>query len=117
MTRQEEWTRKIKEGDLVGLLGGECLHPVIFKSWNGPSSYSGHRAQYYWVPSNQWSKWTQKDWDRRFKMLDEPDNWVHRTSSVNSRAELRLIPYPVEFLCKNQKKYIKQFKHLKGYEY
>ena len=117
MRPKEEWVRKIKEGDLVGLLGGEALHPVIFKTWNGQSAYSGYRAQYYWMPSNQWSEWTQEDWDRRFEGLNEPDNWVHHTSSVNSRAELRFTPYPVEFLCKNQKEYIKQFKHLKGYEY
>ena len=117
MTIKEEWVRKIKEGDLVGLLGGDSLHPVLFKAWNGQSAYGGHRAQYYWMPSNQWSEWTQKDWDKRFKMLNNPDNWVHRMSSVNSSAERRFTPYPVEFLCKNQKKYIKQFKHLKGYEY
>jgi|TARA_R100000049_G_C1948320_1_gene94510 hypothetical protein len=117
MTLQGEWVRKIKEGDVVGLLGGDSLQPIIFKSWNGQSAYCGHRAQYYWIPSNQWSEWTQKDWDRRFKSLEDPDSWIHHTSSVNSRAELRFTPYPVEFLCKNQKKFIKQFKHLKGYEY
>ena len=117
MTLKEEWARKIKPGDLVGLLGGDYLDLVIFKSWNGQSAYSGYRAQYYWIPSNQWSEWTQKDWDKRFKMLNNLDNWVHCISSVNSQAERRFTPYPVEFLCKNQKKYIKQFKHLKGYEY
>ena len=117
MTLKEEWARKIKPGDLVGLLGGDYLDLVIFKSWNGQSAYSGYRAQYYWMPSNQWSEWTQKDWDKRFKSLEDSDNWVHHTSSVNSQAERRFTPYPVEFLCKNQKKYIKQFKHLKGYEY
>ena len=117
MIPQEEWAKKIKEGDLVGLLGGDYLHPVIFKAWNGQSAYSGHRAQCYWMPSNRWSEWTQKDWDRRFGMLEDPDSWIHRTSAVHSQAERKFTPYPVEFLCKNQKKYIKQFKHLKGYEY
>ena len=117
MNLQIEWARKIKEGDLVGLLGGDYLNPVIFKAWNGPSAYSGYRAQYYWVPSNQWGEWTQKEWDNRFESLKDLDNWVHCTSYVNSRAERRFTPYPVELLCKNQKKYIKQFKHLKGYEY
>ena len=117
MTLEEKWVSKIKEGDLVGLLGGDYLNPVIFKTWNGQSVYSGYRAQYYWIPSNQWSEWTQKEWDDRFKSLEDSDNWIHRTSTVNSQAERKFTPYPVEFLCKNQKKYIKQFKHLKGYEY
>jgi len=117
MTLEKKWVSKIKKGDLVGLLGGDYLNPVIFKTWNGKSAYSGYRAQYYWIPSNQWSKWTQEDWDSHFRNLKDSDSWVHHTSSVNSRAELRFVPYPVEFLCKNQKKFIKQFKHLKGYEY
>ena len=117
MTLEEKWVSKIKEGDLVGLLGGDYLNPVIFKSWNGQSAYSGHRAQYYWIPNNRWSKWTEEDWDRKFKNLEDPDNWVHHASSVNSQAERRFIPYPMELLCKNQKKFIKQFKHLKGYEH
>ena len=117
MRPKEEWVRKIKEGDLVGLLGGNYLEPVIFKTWNGQSAFSGYRAQYYYIPSNRWSEWTQKDWDKRFKSLEDSDNWVHHIATVNSQAERRFTPYPVEFLCKNQKKYIKQFKHLKGYEY
>jgi len=117
MTLEKKWVSKIKKGDLVGLLGGDYLNPVIFKTWNGKSAYSGYRAQYYWIPSNQWSKWTQEDWDSHFRNLKDSDAWIHRTSSVNSQAERRFVPYPVEFLCKNQKKFIKQFKHLKGYEY
>ena len=112
MILQEEWVRKIKEGDLVGLLGGECLNPVIFKTWNGQSAYNGHRAQYYWVPSNLWGECTtQVYWDNKFESLKDPDNWAHHISTVNARAEFRFIPYPMELLCKNQKKYIKQLKH------
>jgi len=114
MTLKEKWVSKIKKGDLVGLLGGDYLNPVIFKAWNGQSAYSGYRAHYYWIPSNQWTK---IDWDNQFRNLKDSDSWIHRTSSVNSQAERRFVPYPVEFLCKNQKKFIKQFKHLKGYEY
>ena len=117
MTLEEKWVSKIKKGDLVGLLGGDYLNPVIFKTWNGKSAYSGYRAQYYWIPNNRWNKWTKENWDNHFRNLKDSDSWIHRTSSVNSRAELRFVPYPVEFLCKNQKKFIKQFKHLKGYEY
>ena len=117
MTLEEKWVSKIKKGDLIGLLGGDYLNPVIFKTWNGKSTYSGYRAQYYWIPNNRWSKWTEEDWDNHFRNLKDSDSWIHRTSSVNSRAELRFVPYPMEFLCKNQKKFINQFKHLKGYEY
>ena len=113
----EEWVSKIKEGDLIGLLGGNYLNPVIFKTWHGRSSYDGYRAQYYWIPGDRWASWTQNEWDEKFNQLKSNDHWIHHTSTVNSGAERRFIPYPVELLCKNQKKFIKQFKHLKGYEY
>ena len=114
MTIQEKWVNKIKPGDLIGLVSNNWIEPIIFKAWNGQSAYNGYRAQYYWLPSGRYK---EEDWEFRFKNLKDPDNWIHRTCSVNSQAERRFIPYPVEFLCKDLKKFIKQFKHLKGYEY
>tara|TARA_R110001606_G_scaffold273574_4_gene422102 strand:+ start:245 stop:643 length:399 start_codon:yes stop_codon:yes gene_type:complete len=128
--KYKKWVKNLKEGDIVMYLDGKWSEPVMFLSFNGDSSSSGYRAQHVYIPN-----WTIDSWN--FLTKDNPQEHVDAQwnstltelekqglksrsftiASVNARAEERYLPYPIEFLTKNQLKFIKIINKLKGYEY
>jgi len=126
----EDWTKTIKVGDIVLHIDGLYSYPVIFQSWNGDSSSYGYRSQHIGIPNyNIKHHWIAHDdnpeekvkeyWDDCFISLN---NKAHesphlRITATNARAESRFFPFPIKFLTKNQKKFVKIINQLKGYEY
>jgi len=126
----KKWAKNLKEGDLVLFIDKHWSAPVIFFSWNGDSSTTGYRSQHLYMPT--WNKdhhWygIQDDpqqaaddaWKSTFTELDKHGAKSRSFSicAVNARAEERYFPFPVEFLDKNQLKFIKIINKIKGYEY
>jgi hypothetical protein len=126
----KEWVQTLKEGDLVLALEGQWSAPVIFLSWNGDSATNGYRSQHLFIPD--WSKhhhWygsqddpqkaADEQWDATFKELKNHGLKSRRfeISKVNANAEERYFPFPIKFLTKNQRKFIKLINKIKGYEY
>ncbi len=107
--------------------------PIIFLRWNGDSSTSGYRAQYLYIPNFSIESWhfrNETSEEEKLKKIEE--NWQEifddikknqlnsgrfSVCSINANAEKRLFPFPIEFLTKNQLKFVNLIKHTKGYEY
>ena len=95
-----KWVEDLKYGDIVLLVDGQWSNPVIFLNWNGVSSGSGYRANYYYITNNE----------EYIKDLEEKD---FHPASVNSNAEKRFYPFPKKLLSKPQLKFYELFKHFK----
>lgn len=126
----KKWVKSLKEGDLVLTLDAHWSTPVIFLSWNGDSSSTGYRSQHLYIPT--WNvdhhyygaqdnpqEACDEQWKTTFAELEKHGAKSRRfeISTVNARAEERYFPFPVEFLDKNQVKFIKLINKIKGYEY
>lgn len=129
-TNYKEWVKNLKDGDLVLSMEGQWSAPVLFLSWNGDSATNGYRAQHLYIPD--WNKehhWygsqsnpqarVDKQWKDTFAELEKhgAKSRSFSVSTVNARAEERYFPFPIEFLSKNQIKFIKLINKIKGYEY
>jgi len=127
------WVKSLKEGDIVLLMdSGVWSAPVIFMNFNGDSSSSGYRAQHLFIPDwdhtrYHWGSETveerkrrsQEQWDSTFAELEKhgPKSRRFQVDKVNANAEKRYFPFPIQFLSKNQKKFVKLINKIKGYEY
>ena len=129
----DEWVKSLKEGDIVLLMdSGIWSSPVIFIAFNGDSASNGYRAQHLFIPDwdhtrYHWGKETleeskrkaQEQWDSTFAELEKhgPKSRRFQVDKVNANAEKRYFPFPIKFLNKNQKKFVKLINKIKGYEY
>tara|TARA_R110000851_G_scaffold64229_2_gene146490 strand:+ start:839 stop:1237 length:399 start_codon:yes stop_codon:yes gene_type:complete len=126
----KEWVKTLKEGGLVLSIEGRWSAPVLFLSWNGDSSTNGYRSQHLYIPdwdvSHHWygkqndpQARVDKQWKDTFDELEKhgAKSRSFNVNTVNARAEERYFPFPVEFLSKNQIKFIKLINKIKGYEY
>jgi hypothetical protein len=131
--KYDEWVKTLKEGDIVLLMdSGIWSTPVIFMNFNGDSAYSGYRSQHIHIPDWDHTKYhwgnesvekrkerAKEQWDSTFANLTKNGIKSNRfyLDKVNANAEKRYFPFPVKFLNKNQKKFVKLINTIKGYEY